>query len=61
MKDKITDHEQQRRILSRLRKRIKDAMFLFPSNTKTFEILHQMSTDLKAHIKELMKEDDNHE
>lgn len=61
MKDKVTDPEQERRILSRLRKRIKEAMFLFPSKSKTFEILHQMSDDLKAHIKNLMKEDDNHE
>lgn len=61
MRDKVTDHERQLRILSRLRKRIKEAMFLFPSESKTFELLHQMSDDLKAHIKNLMKEDDNHE
>lgn len=61
MKDKITDPERKRHVLYRLRKRIKDAMFLFPSKSSTFELLHRMSDDLKEHIKTLTKEDDGHE
>lgn len=59
MRDKITNKETTRKVLSRLRKRVKDAMFLFPSKSSTFELLERISADLKEHIKSIMKEDDD--
>lgn len=50
MHEKITDFERRLRILTHLRRRIKKIMYLFPSESSTFDLLHKMSDDLKAHI-----------
>ena len=61
MRDKITNKEKALKVLTRLRKRVKDPMFLFPSKSSTFELLERISRELKDHIKSIMKEDDDNE
>lgn len=53
MRDKIIDNEKKCRVLKGIRKHIKKVMFLFPSDSRTFNMLQRMSDELKAHIKSL--------